>query len=156
MHSSVCYFLSVRSPYRFCMRFNRIYIKYVEEPTTKRYWLATDQYVPFQFVSCELPALNLHPGRLHGIPADAYHAPNFYVHYILGLGAYNHEVGYPEKGVWYEPTGTRHEEAALFTVIARLLSLHPLAPALLPRKHGAYTTKGLMNHNPRVPILYQY
>ena len=24
---------------------------------------------------------------------------------ILGLGSYNQNVGYPRKGVWYEPTG---------------------------------------------------
>ena len=25
---------------------------------------------------------------------------------VLGLGFRNHKVGYPKKGVWYEPTGT--------------------------------------------------
>ena len=31
--------------------------------------------------------------------------PSFFGYPILGLGIYNHKVGYPGKGVWYEPRG---------------------------------------------------
>ena len=38
------------------------------------------------------------------LPVGLYHTP-FFGYLILGLGSQNHTVGYPKKGVWYEPTG---------------------------------------------------
>ena len=39
-----------------------------------------------------------------GVPVGSYHAPSF-GSLILGIGSLDHKVGYPKKGVWYEPTG---------------------------------------------------
>ena len=44
-------------------------------------------------------------GLIKGLlPVGLYHTP-FFGYLILGLGSQNHRVGYPKKGVWYEPTG---------------------------------------------------
>ena len=37
------------------------------------------------------------------VPSISYEVP-LLVYPLLGLGSYNHKVGYPEKGLWYEPT----------------------------------------------------
>ena len=34
----------------------------------------------------------------------SYHTP-FSSYLMMGIGSLNHKVGYPKKGVWYEPTG---------------------------------------------------
>ena len=39
------------------------------------------------------------------LPVGLYRTP-FFGYLTLGLGSQNHKVGYPKKGVWYEPTGT--------------------------------------------------
>ena len=42
--------------------------------------------------------------RSLSVPVGLYHAP-FFAYLILGLGSYDHKVGYLKKGVWCEPTG---------------------------------------------------
>ena len=45
-------------------------------------------------------------------PLSSYHVP-FVGYLVLVLGVYNHKVGYPEKGVRYEPTGRApHQNSA--------------------------------------------
>ena len=49
-------------------------------------------------------------GRIQNIervPVGLYDTP-FCGSLILGLGSQSHKVGYPKKGVWYEPTGIEY------------------------------------------------
>ena len=52
----------------------------------------------------KLADLSPHPAPESPIPVGSYDTP-FFGYFILALGSYNYKVGYPKKGVWYEPTG---------------------------------------------------
>ena len=49
------------------------------------------------------------------LPVGSYHTP-FLGYLILRLGSKNHKVGYPKKGVWYEPTGNVLRTASFFRI----------------------------------------
>ena len=57
-------------------------------------------------------------------PLGSYHTP-VYGYLLVALGSYNHKVGYPKKGLWYEPTGLPH---SLSTSELKTFLIHRAAP----------------------------
>ena len=56
-----------------------------------------------------------------GLPVASYHI-TFFGYPVLGLISYDHQVGYPKNGAWYEPTGSGcPEHVPESTQITRIL-----------------------------------